>query len=109
MNIYRQGDVLVVAVASIPQEAQQLAVEGHNKIILAFGEKTGHHHRIENVKVAEHESARIYSFGAERFLQAMETVALKHEEHSTVSIPPGIYQVVIQSQYSPSAMIRVTD
>ncbi len=101
MKTYRQGDVLIRQVAAIPAASQLGTPDAQNKIVLALGEATGHHHRIENVKVGEHESARIFSFGAERFLQVMESVALRHEEHSTIQLPPGNYQIAIQIEYTP--------
>ena len=99
--IYRQGDVLIVAVSDLPNAVQAEKREGD--IILAHGEVTGHAHRINS------EKARMWSAGAERFLQAMEAVALTHEEHATVTIPPGTYRIAIQTEYTPQAVRRVAD
>ena len=102
MKIYRQGDVLIVEVKSVPKAAKLRTDKGD--IILAHGEVTGHAHRI-----AETPSAKLWSADAERFLQVLETVSLKHEEHSTISLPPGSYQVVIQQQYTPGELRNVQD
>ena len=99
-RIYRQGDVLIIA-RDVPDTAQPVTRDGD--VILAHGEVTGHAHRIASSAVRE------WSAGAERFIQALETVALTHEEHSTVTLPPGAYQIVIQSEYSPGALRNVAD
>lgn len=99
-KIYRQGDVMIVETAEI--KGEQSAETGD--IILAHGEVTGHAHRIKDIA-----HAKLWSAGAERFLQVMETVALTHEEHSTVTIPAGKYQVVIQSEYTPQELRNVQD
>ena len=101
MRIYRQGDVLLVEV-NAPAGTQ---TEGQGAIILAHGELTGHAHRISQPGG----KARMWDAGAERFLQVMETVALTHEEHATVTIPPGSYRVVIQTEYTPRELRRVQD
>jgi hypothetical protein len=36
-------------------------------------------------------------------------VALEHEDHDTIMIPPGTYQVVRQREYSPGAVRYVAD
>jgi hypothetical protein len=47
MNQYRQGDVPIVPVASIPATAVEVPRTGA-KTILAYGEVTGHTHRFES-------------------------------------------------------------
>lgn len=103
MKTLRQGDVLLVKVKELPTTgATRLEAEGD--VILAFGESTGHAHRIKASN-----KCRLWDAGAERFLQVMETVALFHEEHATVEIPPGIYRLPNQVEYSPAELRRVSD
>jgi hypothetical protein len=99
MSIYRQGDVLIVQCKAVKGTEEQR----QGDLILAHGEVTGHAHRIKSHAV------RAWSADAERFIQVLETVALTHEEHSTVKIPPGMYQVVIQTEYTPKELRRVQD
>src|SRR5579864_1405536 len=47
--IYRQGDVLIRRIASLPKQKAQPRLTG----ILAYGEVTGHAHRIEDLAQAE--------------------------------------------------------
>ena len=103
MKVLRQGDVLVFEVIAIPKAAQKETTKGD--IILAFGEVTGHSHRINTPA----KKAVMWAAGAERFLQAMETVSLQHEEHATVTIPPGNYKIVIQQEYRPGELRSVQD
>ncbi len=103
MKLFRQGDVLLQQVKSLPKGAKDETPQG--RIVLAFGEVTGHAHAIEN----EHKSCRYWSAEGERFLQVLTTSELRHEEHSTVTLPPGIYKLPSQVQYTPAALVRVTD
>lgn len=43
-TIVRQGDVLLIKVTELPAEAKDITPEGD--VILAYGEQTGHCHRI---------------------------------------------------------------
>ena len=97
----RQGDVLLVP-ATLPEAATAITTTGD--VILAYGETTGHAHRIkESAKV------RVWSAGAERFLQVMETTALTHEEHAPITLLPGVYKLPQQVEYSPRELQRVAD
>ena len=102
-KIIRQGDVLLVRVAKVPAKASKIAAEG-GRVVLAHGEVTGHAHAIY-----EPAKAKLWSAGAERFLQVMETVALQHEEHSAANLAPGVYRVAIQTEYTPQALRNVAD
>ena len=42
-------------------------------------------------------------------VETAEPVDLVHQEHATLPIPPGVYEVIRQVEYSPEAMVRVTD
>ena len=101
MKIYRQGDVLLIEISSIPSTATPNKDKGD--VILAHGEVTGHAHRIKA------KTAKLWDAGAERFLQVMEAVALTHEEHSTITLPAGNYRVAIQTEYTPEAIRNVPD
>lgn len=131
----RQGDVLLRRVESMPADVKP-ADGQERKIILAWGEVTGHHHRIEDhpgTRLSEAE-ALIDAYGSpeaaaeiaeaaiarakarlwvapsgERFLTVDEPVTLKHEEHTAHVIAPGIYQLPVQVEYTPAALRRVAD
>jgi hypothetical protein len=101
-KMYRQGDVLIVAVTEIPTNVT--AVKRTKRgVVLAEGEVTGHAHRIPS------RSASLYRDETNaRYLRVMgpAPVALNHEEHKTVSIPPGNYRVTIHTEYQPGELPR---
>ena len=100
-KIYRQGDVLIVAVESMPKGALVKREDG--SVVLAHGEVTGHSHRIPS------RHAKLYRTEEDaRFLrvEGSAPVALLHEEHAPVNLPPGNYRVIIHAEYQPSALPR---
>jgi hypothetical protein len=107
--IFRQGDVLLTLVAALPSGAKDVTPD--NRIVLAHGEVTGHAHAVYEplTKDAPKGKARMWDAGAERFLQVVEHTALKHEEHAAIPLPPGVYKVTQQREYSPSEIRNVAD
>lgn len=106
-KMYRQGDVLVRAVAKIPCAASP--VENTDRIVLAYGEVTGHAHAVlvddaRELKLDDAEGV------VRRFLEVFERGAtLKHEEHAPIPLPPGLYEIVQQREYTPQEVRRVSD
>lgn len=103
--MYRQGDVLLVPVASVSGFAKVVKREG-GRTILALGEATGHHHSF-----AGHAGVELLETpdGA-RFLRVTRASDLTHQEHTTISVAPGDYSVVIQREYDDAnEWRRVTD
>jgi hypothetical protein len=105
--ILRQGDVLLIQVAALPANVNP--VECKDRCVLAYGEVTGHAHVIEARHVKAFSDRPTFDAGAERFIQALEKTALRHEEHSPIEIPPGIYRVAVQTEYTPQELRRVAD
>jgi hypothetical protein len=102
--MYRQGDVLIVRVDSIPSDATPLAPTKRG-VVLAEGEVTGHVHRIPS------RHAKLYrTEGDAKFLRigagGKRPVALVHEEHRAVELPPGNYRISIHREYEPGAFPR---
>ena len=92
----------MVQVRSIPAEAKPLTIK--DRIVLAFGEVTGHAHQI-----VDKAKARLLDFKAERFLQVLERTALKHEEHSAIFLEKGNYQQAFQVEEKRKEIQRVAD
>lgn len=90
---YRQGDVLLVEVGDLPKSARVLPNEGAD-VVLAYGEKTGHRHAISA------ESAQLLKDNSTVYLRARHGAVLSHQEHSAIPIEPGLYKVVLQTQYA---------
>ena len=100
MECWRQGDVLLIRVDKIPEGLTKA-----KDLVLAHGEVTGHAHRILSRKgVARWVAERL------QYLEITRPKALlKHEEHATVELPAGKYEVLIQVEYSPGALRSVVD
>jgi hypothetical protein len=101
MKSYRQGDVLLVQIKSIPQSATPKAKTG--RIVLAEGEATGHAHTIDDRDATELISE------AERIINVTKSTPLTHQEHATIVIDPGVYKIVRQREYTPEGLRNVAD
>ena len=105
-QIVRQGDVLLLPVSEVPKSAVAVSAK-HRRLILAYGEVTGHHHSIaesDNVSLLEIPSQ------SEMFLLVEEGDALlEHQEHAKITVPSGSYRVVIQREWDPTGERRVQD
>lgn len=102
--IYRQGDVLIQRVGSIPKNVTaETPVNG--RIILAYGEATGHHHSLEADAADWWKSAD----KDEQFIDVKTDTAVVHQEHSKIDLTPGKYRVTRQREYSPEAIRNVAD
>ncbi len=106
---FRQGDVLVTRIEEFPAGLEPVDRD-RGRIVLAYGEVTGHAHAIAD-RAAELFSAADMSEMEGRFLlvEAEEGVVLAHEEHSTLVIPPGMYRVQRQREYAPEQPVYVAD
>ena len=104
--VARQGDVLILSVNELPSNIESVVRET-NAVVLAHGEATGHAHAIRNERAALFRDPKLMAV----FLQVSgdDTVALEHEEHDTVHLPPGNYRVIRQREYSPEAIRNVAD
>jgi len=96
MKHYRQGDVLFIAITNAPK-----ATTIRKSKIIVESKRTGHAHRLSQGSVLEAEDGLyIYSDIA---------TAVIHEEHQTLTLPPGSYKVVRQREYTPEAIREVLD
>lgn len=102
----RQGDVLIRSAKSVPVGAKKTDWTKEGRVILAYGEQTGHAHAFPL------SFASMYSTEAgQRFLRLKEGAQLTHEEHATISPPAGTYEVVQQCEWSALSQMarRVAD
>ncbi len=119
MHPIRQGDVLAIPVKALPAGCTEVPND-HGRIVLAYGEVTGHAHAIADhrarqiqlgaaAEIAEAAIARarlLVAPNGERFLEVKETVTLRHEEHTQHSIPPGVYHLPRQVEYVAPELVR---
>lgn len=102
MGMIRQGDVLLVPVNEIPVAA---TVQDRDKgrVVLAYGEVTGHAHAITEPRVTK------LADGIAEYLNAPDYCVLQHEEHDHITIEPGQYRIIHQREYTPERIVRVAD
>lgn len=106
MKQSRQGDVFLVKVARLPKGAKDVTPKG--RIVLAFGEVTGHAHAIAEGETREFSYADAGNV-VRRFLEVVGEAHVKHEEHGVIPLPPGFYEIIGQREYSPQEIRRVAD
>lgn len=103
MEFYRQGDVGIRRVAYIPKTVKPVKRD-RGRIVLAYGEVTGHAHAI-----VEKDAALVRSSDGRTFLRLDAPAVVRHEEHAPVSLPAGAYEIVHQREYAPDAIRDVLD
>lgn len=102
--IIRQGDVFLKKVEKVAVKPTGKKVEPQNgRLILAFGEATGHHHSVpaDVCEMYEDEKATMLVVNA--------PTTLDHQEHATIEINPGVYWVVRQREWTDNDERRVMD
>lgn len=122
----RQGDVQLQQVMALPPGCAEVQPEG-NRIVLAHGEVTGHAHAIYDHMVrpatpgaadeiteaaiarAKAKARLMVAPNGDRYLEVTDAVTLRHEEHTQHTIPPGIYHLPRQMEYTPAELQRVAD
>jgi hypothetical protein len=104
--MFRQGDVLIVPIAMLPAGLKPVERE-HGRLVLAYGEVTGHAHAIRDKRAALFRDPKLAAIFMH--VSGDEPVALDHQEHDTIHIPPGDYQIIRQREYTPDAIRNVAD
>src|SRR5438105_12759335 len=84
---YRQGDVMLVKISRKPANLKAQKPNG-GRHILALGETTGHAHAV----LAEEAELLLDADGL-MFLSVMNQALITHEEHDTITLPKGTYEV----------------
>ena len=122
-GIIRQGDVLLTPIQALPEGLVEISND-NGRIVLAYGEVTGHAHAIADhvpasaTQIAAEAIARaagsskarlLQAQNGNRFLEVTEAVTLRHEEHTAHTIPPGLYSLPVQVEYTPAELRRVED
>jgi hypothetical protein len=105
MKQYRQGDVFIEEVKTDVKALPHKKVErDQGRIILAYGEATGHAHAI-----LEPSAEMIELETGERFVISEAGLRIVHEEHSFINLAPGTYRINRQREYSPEEIRNVAD
>lgn len=105
---FRQGDVLFTRCAAIPPNSKK-----RENGTVAYGEVTDHSHRLADLATAEvlecGDGLYVHVSEAGISLSGEAGASFVHEEHGTINLPPGDYEVTIQREYSPEAIRNVID
>ena len=91
-EMYRQGDLLLIQREELSNEA----IKTNSQILLEVT-ATGHHHKIINGLIFRQE---ISNEGVFAYVKANKECSLIHEEHHTINLPEGIYEVRRQREVS---------
>lgn len=102
----RQGDVALLFLGKSMDdkelEGAVVADRDGNDVILAYGEVTGHAHRINDENAVKYEIR--LAEGIEEYLSVVEgggPASLTHDEHAMLTIPEGVYAILHQVEHSP--------
>lgn len=116
-KVFAQGDVLIIPVKDrdLPATAVPVARDPDDAVVLARGETTGHRH-------AFYGSPHVAMFRDDGLARAIPQdlylghvkiagaeALLKHEEHDTITLPPGLYEIRGQREYHAGEARRVAD
>jgi len=109
VDMVRQGDVLLVRIADerVAGRANLQPIKrDEGRVVLAYGEETGHAHAIGDPGALLLESED----DGTCFLQITSTTALlQHEEHGPIPLAAGWYEVVQQQQWGPNGSRPIAD
>lgn len=87
---YRQGDVFFERIEDIPTNLQK-----KEDSVLAYGEVTGHAHRVVNFDDCD----MFVDPDGDIFVRSATEVKIGHEEHGQLKLPPGEWCVSRQREY----------
>ena len=107
LKYYRQGDIAIIPIERKCRPAPKTRVQPDcGRIVLAYGEVTGHAHALPAGDVELYETAN----AVDRILRVRSHVTtLTHEEHAPIELPQGDYIVRRQREYEPEAIRLVAD
>lgn len=104
-KLYAQGDIILRPVPKLPEGKRKPTEKNSRGFVLAHGEVTGHAHVLldsPDVEVVDIEGVSYADIK-----NAMAT--LVHDEHATIELPAGKYEIVRQREYTPTKIRRVAD
>jgi hypothetical protein len=94
----RQGDIFFQVIKNVPENLKK-----HNSNILAYGEVTGHSHKIMTPSISEMDS--FVNEKGDIYVRSMTTdIVVGHDEHNSITLPKGEWICVTrQREYDPLA------
>ena len=119
--VYRQGDVLIERIEDDEQESEMPEFSrvplDKGRVVLAYGEVTGHAHaidvkdrRVDGSFAGYTDNAVLFDNGrGVRILAVKSESDLVHEEHDTITLAPGRYRVSRQREWDDNQERMVAD
>lgn len=109
-KVAAQGDLLLIRIDALPSHVvQQLPTNGQH--VVAHSE-TGHHHVVEASDVGFYADPKD-DMKSYLVVQGIIGAQLEHlrtfDTHETLLIPPGIFELRRQREYTPEGWRRVED
>jgi hypothetical protein len=112
-KVAAQGDVMLIRVDTIPENAVQVTAE--NGLFTIAHSETGHNHvcvcdvkeKVPNIRMYSGENPLI------AWISVNRPTVLEHQRsfdtHEPIMIPPGNYEIRRQREYVPEGFRRVQD
>lgn len=101
-DMIRQGDLLFIRIDSVPMGFRPAP----GRTVLAYGEVTGHSHRVEGLADGDGDVAVLENPSGELIVDGRVTPRrIPHEEHDAVVLS-ALYRIVRQREYDPDAVMR---
>lgn len=119
-DLVRQGDVTLLRTGDVaPAWAKPAPRDAANKVVVEYGESSGHGHRISDRGVTgfRAETSEMAAMaGLDVVLVSGSSAAMKHEyadgrhaEHEPVTLREGVWVRAVQVEYDPDEERRVAD
>jgi hypothetical protein len=109
---YAQGDIVLELVEDCVLSGDVVDRDDDGAVVLARGEVTGHRHAFYGGNVVMfRDDALARDMPAELYVGHIrvrgDSAELRHEEHSTITLPKGTYRVRRQREYDGLETMRV--
>jgi len=111
----RQGDVFLRRIDALPEDLADHPRDKIGRIVLAYGERSGHAHAIRDphvvgLRLAGSEEVDFIEVGGSGAVLNHEYESGVMAEHHPIALEPGLYQVVRQREYvAPDIERRAVD
>jgi len=90
----RQGDLVLESIKALPKKVTQVK-DG----VILRGVATGHAHAVQG--------GTVWKTKDTFYVRVSKKAKLVHEEHKTIELPKGVYQVIRQKEYLSKDMSKV--
>ena len=103
-ELFQQGDVLLFKLKGDLEDFKDMlkpVASQNGRLIVAEGEVTGHAHAL-----LEEEGVELFTMNEILMLVADHDVEISHEEHKTINLPAGHYEIGIVKEYDYDAELE---